>query len=58
MADNLSLVRELYQEIDRLKNRILELEDELIANKRKDKRKDKQSRFGKRDWMDSDDFRP
>lgn len=58
MADNLSLVRELYQEIDRLKNRILELEDELIVHKRKDKRKDKQSRFGKRDWMDSDDFRP
>lgn len=57
MADN-SLVRELYQEIDRLKSRIAELEDELIANKRKEKREKKQSRFGKRDWMDSDDFRP
>ena len=58
MADNLSLVRELYQEIDRLKSRIAELEDELVVRKRTDKREKKQSRFGKRDWMDSDDFRP
>lgn len=58
MESSLPLVRELYQEIDRLKNRIAELEDELIVHKRKNKREKKQSRFGKRDWMDSDDFRP